>query len=439
LIGSSKDFKVANQIETRLPTGVKDFLPIKASKLEYLQSRLMEVFGRWGFRRVAPAPLEDLAVLELGLGEDLREKTFRFDDRQSGRLVAFPPDITPQIARIAATRMQEMPLPFRLSYSGCVLRHAEQRLGKERGIYQCGVELIGLDNPEADAEMIVMAIESLQETSSRDFTIDIGQEEFLRGILSGLDVVPARAEAVRTAIAGKDSSGLAKLLADLPISDSRRDEILALPRLFGGKEILDRAARVVDNDISRQALDNLHQVLDILGSYGVEEHITIDLGELRGFDYHTGLIFQGFLGGFGHAVCAGGRYDGLTGRYGFPAPATGLTFSLLNLLFALDRELDQRVDYGTDILLFSAAEDKHPAHRLATVLRGQGYSVARDIIARDRHASLAYARRMQFRNLLIIHEDADRLTLVKTTDGRETELDMPSVMDGQLRLNSSPE
>ena len=241
---------MANPIETRLPTGVKDFLPIKASKLDYLQSRLMKVFRSWGFRRVAPAPLEDLAVLELGLGEDLRQKTFRFDDRQSGRLVAFPPDITPQIARIAATRMQELPLPFRLSYSGCVLRHAEQRLGKERGIYQCGVELIGLEAAEADAEMIAMAIEGLQATGAQNFTIDIGQVEFLRGILASLEVAPAKAEAVRLAIAGKDSSGLTKLLADLPIADSRREEILALPRLFGGKEILDRAARVVDNDIS---------------------------------------------------------------------------------------------------------------------------------------------------------------------------------------------
>jgi len=161
-------------IETRLPTGVKDFLPVKAAKIEYLQATLRGVFARWGFRPVIPAPLEDLAVLELGLGGELREKTFRFDDRQSGRLVAFPPDITPQVARIAATRLHDLPLPYRLCYSGRVLRHAEQRLGKEREIWQSGVELIGLESPEADAEMIAMAVEGLLAVSAQEFTIDIG-------------------------------------------------------------------------------------------------------------------------------------------------------------------------------------------------------------------------------------------------------------------------
>lgn len=425
---------MVSTIETRLPTGVKDFLPIKASKLEYLQSSLRRIFNRWGFRLVAPSPLEDLAVLELGLGEDLREKTFRFDDRQSGRLVAFPPDITPQVARIAATRMQEMPLPFRLCYSGRVLRHTEQRLGKDREIYQSGVELIGLENPEADAEMIAMAIEGLQAVGAQDFTIDIGQVEFLRGILSNLDVPVLQAQAVRTAIASKDLSNLQKLVKTLPVEDRQREELLALPRLFGGKDTLDRAAKVVTNDISRRALDNLHQVLEILDSYGVEEHLTIDLGEIRGFDYHTGLIFQGFLSGFGQAVCSGGRYDGLTARYGFPAPATGFSFSLLNLLFALDKNLESQVDYGSDILLFSAGSDKAPAHRLATVLRKQGYSVARDIITRDRQASLTYARRMHFRNLLIVEQDADNLTLLNTVDGRETTLNMSAVLAGELHL-----
>ena len=425
---------MVSTIETRLPTGVKDFLPIKASKLEYLQSSLRRIFNRWGFRLVAPSPLEDLAVLELGLGEDLREKTFRFDDRQSGRLVAFPPDITPQVARIAATRMQEMPLPFRLCYSGRVLRHTEQRLGKDREIYQSGVELIGLENPEADAEMIAMAIEGLQAVGAQDFTIDIGQVEFLRGILSNLEVPVLQAQAVRTAIASKDLSNLQKLVKTLPVEDRQREELLALPRLFGGKDTLERAAKVVTNDISRRALDNLHQVLEILDSYGVEEHLTIDLGEIRGFDYHTGLIFQGFLSGFGQAVCSGGRYDGLTARYGFPAPATGFSFSLLNLLFALDKNLESQVDYGSDILLFSAGSDKAPAHRLATVLRKQGYSVARDIITRDRQASLTYARRMHFRNLLVVEQDADNLTLLNTVDGRENTLNMSAVLAGELHL-----
>ncbi len=328
-------------LDTMLPKGVKDFLPGKAPKIEYLDRTLHDTFARWGFRPVIPPSLEYLHVLEKGLGEGLREKTFRFDDRQSGRLVAFPPDITPQVARIVATRMQDIPLPLRLCYSGRVLRHAEQQTGKDREIFQAGVELIGLESPEADAEMIAMAVECLKALNAGEFTIDIGQVEFFRGVMAELPLPGRLARDVQTAIARKDLSGLQGLLAEAPLNDRAREEILALPRLFGGREVLERADKAVINDRSRRALDNLYRVLDILEVYGVEEHVTFDLGELRGLDYHTGIIFQGFLPGLGRAVCSGGRYDDLTARYGYPAPATGFAFNLLNLLFALDRAARQ--------------------------------------------------------------------------------------------------
>ena len=421
-------------METRLPTGVKDFLPVKAAKLDYLQNTLRSIYRSWGFRPVAPAILEDLSVLELGLGTDLREKTFRFDDRQSGRLVAFPPDITPQVARIAATRMRDMPLPFRLCYNGRVLRHTEQQLGKDRQIYQSGVELIGLSGPEADAEMIAMAVMCLQAVGATGFTIDIGQVEFLRGVLDDLPLDAAQSRDVRTAIAAKDISGLQQKLKGLPLTDRQRDELLALPRLYGGRETLDQARQVITNPASQKALDNLERILKVLTVYGIEEHITLDLGEMRGFDYHSGLIFQGFLSGFGQAVCAGGRYDGLTERYGFAAPATGFAFNLYNLLFALDRVLDERAEEGTDILLFSSGQDKAPAQHLAAVLRSQGYSVARDIIERDQAASLDYARRMHYRYLLVIEPAEEEMILIRTADGENTCVTSAAIESGQFRI-----
>jgi ATP phosphoribosyltransferase regulatory subunit len=425
---------VSNSIETRLPTGVKDFLPIKAAKLDYLQNALRTVYRSWGFRPVAPAVLEDLAVLELGLGTDLREKTFRFDDRQTGRLVAFPPDITPQVARIAATRMRDMPLPFRLCYNGRVLRHTEQRLGKDREIFQSGVELIGLKGPEADAEMIAMAVKCLQAVGADEFTIDIGQVEFLRGVLDGLQLDQAQANAVRSAIAAKDTSGLQQLLNALPLTDRQSSELLALPRLYGGRETLAQARQSVTNPASQAALDNLEKILEVLSVYGVDEYITLDLGEMRGFDYHSGLVFQGFLSGFGRAVCAGGRYDGLMGRYGFPAPATGFAFNLYNLLFALDRTLDECAGEGTDILLFSSGQDKAPAQRLAAALRNRGYSLARDIIERDQAASLDYARRMHYRYLLVLDAAQEKLSLIRAAAGNETDLSIAEIESGQLQI-----
>jgi ATP phosphoribosyltransferase regulatory subunit len=420
--------------EAMLPKGVKDFLPVKAAKIEYLKQVLADSFARWGFRPVIPPILEFLHVLERGLGADLREKTFRFDDRQSGRLVAFSPDITPQIARIVATRMRELPLPLRLSYSGQVLRHTEQQAGKDREIFQAGVELIGLASPEADADMIAMAVESLKTLGARELTIDVGQVEFFRGVMAELPLSGEMTVAVQSAIARKDSSGLQRLLEAAPLSDRAREEVLALPRLFGGREVLARAEHAVSNDRSRRALDSLARVLEILAVYEVEDHVTFDLGELRGLDYHTGVTFQGYLSGFGRAVCSGGRYDNLTARYGFPAPATGLTFNLLNLLFSLERELDPVAVKSTDVLIFQSGADKGQAQRLAMTLRAGGYSAARDIISRGLEATLDYAAAMNFRFVMVLGDGREDLLLIRLADGSQQRMAPAAVLAGDFKL-----
>lgn len=419
--------------ETLIPKGVKDFLPLKAAKIGHLDRTLQAVFSRWGFRPVLPPLLENLDVLEKGMGERLREKTFRFDDRQGGRLVAIPPDITPQVARIVATRMQELPLPLRLCYSGRVLRHTEQQAGKDREIFQAGVELIGLDSPEADAEMIAMAIECLAGLGAEEFTIDVGQVDFYRGIMADLDLDRDTLEPLQDAILRKDNSGLKQLLEPLPIPEASKEEILLLPRLFGGREVLDKAARV-RNPRARKALENLAGVFEILEVYEVDRYITLDLGEIRGLGYHTGITFQGFLPGLGRAVCSGGRYDNLTARYGRQAPATGFTFNLLNLLFALDRKLDEQVAGQTDVLLFQSGEDKRPAQVVARLLRSRGYSAARDMVPRSLEASLDYARKMGFRYLLIINQSDAPLQLLRVADGQQRQLTLAELQAADFIL-----
>lgn len=420
--------------EAALPKGVKDFLPFKAAKSDYLQQQLRRVFAAWGFRPVVPPQLEFLDELEKGLGEELRERTFRFDDRQSGRLVAFPPDITPQVARIVATRMREQPLPLRLSYAGRVLRHTEQQAGKDRDIFQTGIELIGLDSPEADAETIAMAVECLIAVGAEKFTVDIGQVDFFRGVMDGLPLTGELAGKVAGAIARKDSSELLLLLDSVEIDEQAREEILALPRLFGGRDVLERAEKVVRNDRSRRALDNLSQVLDVLDVYGVLDHVTLDLGELRGLNYHTGITFQGFLSGIGRAVCSGGRYDNLTEKYGYPAPATGFTFDLLNLLFALDKTLDERVVVGTDVLIFARGAELLPAQKLARGLRQRGFSVARDIIDRPLEDALDYARKTDFRALLAVGGEQDEVRIIRLNDGQERNVPYRELLSKSFKL-----
>lgn len=399
-----------------LPRGISDFLPEAAAKIGSIEARLLRVFELWGFRRVITPRLEYEDVLATGMGDELKGKTYRFDDRQSGRLLALPPDITPQIARIAATRMTSLPLPYRISYSERVLRQTEIQAGRSREIFQTGIELIGLDSPEADAEMIVMAIEAMQELGLDEFTIDLGQVEFCQGVFQASGLAGEPLQQMREAVSRKDSSAVSALLREYPVSAGSAAELTSLPRLFGGREVLKTAKEVVTNPRSLSALENLHLVLDILDIHGVSDCLSIDLGETRGLDYHSGITFEGFVTGFGEPVCSGGRYDKLTARYGCAAPATGFTFNLLNLLQTVERRPELQGDAATDFLLFNTCSDRLDVLQVARQLRTLGYTTARDIIRRDYAQSLEYAKKMNIRCMLVI-SDGQNYTAVRSHDG----------------------
>jgi ATP phosphoribosyltransferase regulatory subunit len=412
---------IAKQLDTSLPRGVADYLPGRAARLSELEQQVLRVAAAWGFQQVLPPALEFEDVLAIGMGEGLRARTFRFDDWQTGRLLAIPPDSTPQIARIVATRLKDQPLPHRISYAGRVLRHAELQSGRSREIMQAGVELIGLDSPEADAEMVAMAVEVMTAAKLRDVKVDLGQVAFCQGVFeaSGLAGEPLRA--IQQAVALKDVSSVEMLLGRYPVSESSRSELMALPRLFGGCEVLQEAARIVQNERSRQALQNIVEVVEILALHGVSDCLTIDLGETRGLDYHTGLTFEGFVPGIGDALFSGGRYDDLIGRYGFDAPATGFTCNLFSLMQALELQGETQHEQR-DLLIFNAADDRREALELSRELRQRGYAVARDIIKRDLESSLSYAARSGIRAVLVIGgsaQDLGQYRLIQTVGRTE--------------------
>lgn len=415
-----------------LPRGVSDFLPDTAAKIGYIENRLLKVFELWGFRRIITPNLEYEDVLSIGMGEELKGKTYRFDDRQTGRLLAFPPDITPQVARIVANRLADWPLPHRICYNGRVLRQTEMQTGRSREMFQSGVELIGLDSPEADAEMIVMAIEAMQKLGLDDFKIDLGQVDFCNGVMQASGLSGSALQELREAVSRKDTSAVAAVLANNMVNPKSCREISALPRLFGGYEVLQEAEKVVSNPRSLAALENLHQVLEILDIHGVGDYLTIDLGETRGLDYHTGLTFEGFVNGLGEPVCSGGRYDKLTARYGFDAPATGFTFNVLNLLQALARRPELEASSARDFLLFNARDDRRVVLEVARLLRLQGYSTARDIICREYQQSLEYARRMNIRCMLVVGNNDQSYQAVRISDGVTVQLDKAIIARPEL-------
>ncbi len=321
-----------------LPQGVRDILPEESQKIGAVESGILSVFEKHGFKRIITPLLEYVDVLSLGMGESLKDRVLKFVDPSTGRIVAIRPDITPQIARVAATRMRDYALPLKLCYNENVLRYQEPRDGKSREVLQIGAEYISAKaDPREDAEMIIMAIESLKSLGLKNFKVDIGDVGFLKATLERLPIEESERKQVKEAIAIKDYSGLETILEGLRKSISPADKklLLNLTTFYGEEEVIRKASAFVKGAGAKESLRNLQEVIDIITEKGFKDSVTVDLGEVRGFDYYTGIIFEGFASGIGKAILSGGRYDTLLERYGYPCAATGFAFDVENIVSAL--------------------------------------------------------------------------------------------------------
>ncbi len=389
-------------LQSQLPKGVKIYLPDEAARKRFVEERLLRVFGQWGFREVGTPTYEYFDVLSLGTDLDLQERMFKLVDRETGRMLALRADITPQIARIVATRLRDEPKPLRLAYVANVFRYDEPQVGRYREFYQAGVELVGLEKPEADAEMIAMAVEGLRALGLAQFQINVGQADFFKGVLGELRTDRTRERELQRALSRKDVPALEQLVREIAPPTSAAELLLALPGLFGREEVLERAGSLVKNPRSERAVANLAEVHRLLRVYGLADSVILDLGEVRGFDYYSGVHFEGYVAGLGADICGGGRYDHMLSRFGYDCPATGFAFDVGRALLAMEAQ-DVAVPLpGPDFFIIDFTPEKTIALALSRRLRELGASVARDIITRGLEESLAYAAHQRVRWVLVV-------------------------------------
>jgi ATP phosphoribosyltransferase regulatory subunit len=409
--------------QTQLPKGAKIYLPDEAAQKRRVEAELWSVFRKWGYREIVTPAYEYFDVLSQGTDQELQERMFKMVDRESGRLLALRADVTPQIARIVATRMREEPKPLRLAYVTNVFRYDEPHVGRYREFYQAGVELVGLPNPEGDAELIAMTVEGLRALGLERFQLDVGQTDFFRGILEDLGLEEARAGELRSALGRKDISALERIVAGLGAPAAVGELLLALPALYGRAEVLDRAERLVKNPRSEAALKNLSEVYRLLTVYGLADSVLLDLGEVSGFDYYSGVHFEAYISGLGAPLAGGGRYDHMLARFGYDCPATGFAFEVGRVLLAMESQGVATPPPGPDFFIIDFTADKTRALALSRRLRDLGATVARDILSRALDDSLAYARQQRARWALVIGEpgaDAEQLRVIPL-DGKTGE------------------
>lgn len=414
-----------------IPKGVATFLPEGTSKRREIERTILSLFSRWGYQEVITPIFEYLDVFSLGVGEETLNRAYKFVDRATGRMMVLRPDVTPQIARIAATLLSDQPLPLRLCYSANVFRHEEEHAGREREIHQIGGELIGPSDADADAETISLAIEILQKLGLKSFKIALGQMAFTRGVLQPFESSPASFKRILGAVAKKDASQLEALIEEERVGPKVRKRVLALLDLFGGEEVFEAAKPLASDPVCKAALRRLREVYEILKRAGHQEALLIDLGEVRGFDYYTGTIFEIFADGLGAELGGGGRYDALLEKFGAPSSSTGFALHLERIQWALEQTASGGGDYSSaDFLILHTADASAEAMALSRRLREAGYRVIRrNGFKGDAAPSLDDARKQKVAKILFLRGGDKAARSLDVRTGRERRQDQPDLLE----------
>lgn len=319
------------------PDGVRDIYSVEYRKKTELENKLQKVFQLYGYHNVQTPMFEYFDVFGKEVGTIPSKELYKFFDREGNTLV-LRPDITPSIARMATTLYDTEKLPIRLCYKGNTFINHSSYMGRLHETTQAGAELIGIDTVEADAEMVVMAVESLREVGLSDFQIHIGSVDFFESFISETHLGKEEELKLREFIKNRNYFGVDELLQNADAKATTKKAFQVLPELIGGVEIIREAKKYALNFRTIEALKRLEELYHLLTAYGVEKHITFDLSMSGTYGYYTGIIFRGYTYGTGDAIVKGGRYDHLLEKFGKASPSIGFVIVVDELLNAFARQ-----------------------------------------------------------------------------------------------------
>ena len=356
-----------------LPDGVDEVLPEQALVVEHLRRQLLDIYHNWGYDLVIPPMVEFTESLLSGSGSDLDLMTFRVTDQISGRMMGIRADITPQTARMDAHSLRREG-PNRLCYAGTVLHTRPRGPLESRTPISVGVELFGEPTLAADIEVIELFLQTLRVSGVANVHLDLGHVDIFRGLLANADLDGDQETELFELLQRKARSELSAWIGD-NIGDSQLATWLnALPGLAGGVEVLARAKAALNSAPAAvlQAIEQLESIVAALADSDVT--IYLDLGEIPGYHYHTGVVFAGYVQGYGKALGNGGRYDHVGEAFGRARPATGFACDLKSLV------TQGRATKDIVTGVFVAGDDTLAWREQVALLRSQGERVVQGFV-----------------------------------------------------------
>lgn len=321
----------------QIPTGMQDTLPGECARKRLLEGQLRRLFRLGGYQEIETPILEYYDALDdptYGYRPELVWKTFN----NKGQILAVRPDSTIPAVRLAASKLKDAGLPLRLCYVQSASHFESDTLSLLCEETQAGVELMGEGSPQADAEVIALAIDALKAAGLKDFQIELGHAGFFAGFMQEAGLTESQCAVMRELTEQKNALGMQMYLSGLAVNRDVTERLMRLPQLYGDISVLEEAAGLTNHALCRSSLASLKQIIDVLKEYGCEQYLSIDLGMVHQANYYSGIIFRGMTTDLGQPLLSGGRYDGLAARMGREMPATGFAVSLKLVLMALERQ-----------------------------------------------------------------------------------------------------
>jgi len=366
-----------------LPEGIDEALPEQAKALESLRRRILDMYSSWGYELVMPPFIEYLESLLTGTGHDLDLQTFKLTDQLSGRMMGVRADMTPQVARIDAHRLKR-DVPTRLCYMGTVLNTRPDGFAGSRSPMQIGAELYGHSGLDSDLEVISMMIETLKLAGITQFHIDVGHVDIFGKLTEQAGLTEDQESAYFDMLQRKAIPEITAFVDSLAIDASYQDALRGLASLNGDMSAIDRARSLLDSiDGMTETLDEVVSFCEQLSASYPGIDLNIDLAELRGYNYHTGIVFAAYVPGQGKEIALGGRYDDIGKVFGHARPATGFSTDLKTLLSLSSEQAESDAD-----MIFAPADPDASLRAVIASLRSEGQRV---IIALDGQTASAEA------------------------------------------------
>lgn len=404
------------------PEGVRDIYNRECETKIAIQKKLSTVLHLYGYQDIQTPTFEYDDVFRKEIGSTSTKELYRFFDRE-GNILTLRPDITPSVARAAATLFETEDFPIRLCYAGNTFTNHMSYQGRLKENTQLGAELIGLDSIEADAEMLAMVVDGLKRTGLKEFQVNIGHVDFIQSLLEATGLEDDEMDEIRTLINNRNYFGVEEILDNRSVKESVKEAFHILPELMGGPEILESAARIAPSAEARLAVTRLQQIYKLLRLYKAEDHVTFDLSMSGSYGYYTGIIFRAYTYGTGDAVVRGGRYDHLLEKFGKSTPSIGFAIIIDELMSALNRQKISVQTAKRNLLVYTEATEKW-AVSLARSFRAKGKNI--EMLKREpeeeREVYEAYGKRSSIAGILYLTDDF-KIEMVNLRTGEEKTVD----------------